>query len=206
MNKLDWLKNNWNKPAQGVAAITSAILSFTQPPPEGIIVGDSKSMLSLIRFFVIPIVWLIFSVPARKYDGKPAVWKWFWVTIVVFLIALGVWFGQREVYQAWTCHLASEDRDVAVGKTFTPTAVAAMQKIEKVLSGRELSELEAREMMRDTKPCLLVERAQRDPERVWQPDEIRFRRTVMSTLFVLGVPIFIIALLAGLQTWYCARK
>lgn len=29
---LGWVSNNWNKPVQGIAALTAALFSFFQPP------------------------------------------------------------------------------------------------------------------------------------------------------------------------------
>jgi len=204
--KTDWFKNNWNRPAQGVAAIAGAVLSFAQPPAEGIAIGDSQSILKLARVFIIPVVWLIMSVPARKFAKGKHTWAWFTFAIAMFVAAIVIWFAQRSLYESWTCHSSVLNKQFVVGDSFNPAVISGMQLNEKLLNGHEISEDEARRLLANTPKCTLVERAEQDPASVWSNSELLYRRKVMSILYIAGIPVFVVAMISALQGWFCAGK
>lgn len=206
MKLLDWLKNNWNHPAEGATALAGAVLSFNVPPADGIALGDSNLLLNLTRVFLIPIVWLIMSVPGRIFSRKSHAWKWFWFSIPMFLCAITIWIAQSQLYARWTCHSDLLNRQFPVGRTFTPSVIKGAQTNEELLSGRNISEEEARSILSAMPACKLIERAEQDPNRVWNADEIMFRRDVLSILYIAGIPIFVIAMISALQGWYCVSR
>jgi hypothetical protein len=203
---LSWLKNNWNQPAQGIAALATGILSFFQPPDEGIILGSHPGMLALVRGFIVPVVWLVMSVPARAYAARRHTLGWLIAGVLTFFLALSIWIVQAQLSDTWTCHSRLLNKRFVIGQTFTKEAIEGRKLKEKMLHQREIIDQEAVELLEETPPEELIEGAEQNPNLVWKPAEIRFRRLIVTTLYMAGVPVFAISLIAALQAWYCAGR
>jgi len=218
MNLLLWTKNNWNKPTQAITALSAAILSYYNPLVKGISLGSSEAMLSLTRIYIVPVVWLIMSVPALLYAGKKHAMAWFRVGVIMFVLSLAFWIALAYFYQIWTCESELLRKNGAkkyvfvIGKTFTQSAIDNQKFIEEKMYGQKISDAKALEKLRATRPAELIEGAisnlntSQDPALVWEQSEIDFRSLVFSILYITGVSITTISLITALQAWYCIRR
>lgn len=168
--------------------------------------GDARLTTALARVFIIPIAWLIMSVPARRYSERQHSKHWFVVSIVLFLLGLTVWLAHQQLYERWTCYSDVLGERFVHGRSFTREAIEARKFRARKLEGREITAEQAAEELRSIRPCTLIDGSEKDPSRVWTPDEIKSRKLVISAVYILGLPTFVMALIAAVQAWYCAGR
>src|SRR5690242_11464707 len=99
---LRYLQTDWNKPAQGVTALAGSIFGYFGPPPDSVALGGMGVLAVLGRTFIIPVVWLLMSVPARSRQSRVDRYLWFWVAAGMLIVSLGVWIGNAWLVGRWT--------------------------------------------------------------------------------------------------------
>jgi hypothetical protein len=200
-----WLKDNWNLPLQGVVAVIAAASGFFVAAADTSHLGYRPAELAGARGLIILAAWLLLCVPARQYARKSDSGKWLRAGVILLVVALAALLLQSQLRESWTCHSASLDKRFTVGNTYTAAALEGQKFIEEQILRRTVSDADVVKALREIPPCRLVEGSQQNPERVWEPGQLRFRRAMMSGLYVTVAPLFAIAFICAVQALYCAR-
>lgn len=210
---LGWTKQNWNRPVQSILSLATAIASFWQPPGPAADVLSSQSALNLTRVFLIPITWLLLRGPCLAKNLRKDSRYWGLVSGWAVLGALGLWFLSVWLSSIWTCHAKAENKDFVFGRTFTLEAIQgeiARAAIDDQIAGRPVTPISQDQALSRLKnypnPCDLIDGRQGDVAAIWNNMEIKQRAMLLDFLYVGASPLFVIAMMAGVQSWYCAGR
>lgn len=209
MNKNElftYLKNNWNQPVQGVSSLGLAISSYWLPPSNSIGLVNQQTFLHFGRVFVIAIIWFLLRAGAKKWSEAEHVRNWLKVCITSSILSIMLFFGYYGLIYAWTYNSDMFGLTLIGGKSYTEKAINNTIFIEKEDKGREITREQAIELLNkendENKEDLLF-RFGGDINSIWSWCSLFLRRNFLGFVYLLGLPLFCIALISAIQTSYC---
>jgi TIR domain len=176
----DW--NRWTHRAIWWLLAAGAVLL---PAPVGMAEPSQRSILIVARLAIAALVGLM-SLPLKLWAQRKHLWIWGTVATLCLLLSFVALISYEQLKQSWTVSYAG--KRVVAGTTLTP---------------------EAADYHRDNPhltPPELLEDAIGDPSKVWTQESTEPRRLRLNALYFSCLPTFAVAMLALVQSLYCARR
>jgi TIR domain len=176
----DW--NRWIHRAIWWLLAAGAVLL---PAPVGMAEPSQRSILIVARLAIAALVGLI-SLPLKLWAQRKHLWIWGTVATLCLLLSFVAVISYEQLKQSWTVSYAG--KRVVAGTTLTPDA-ADYHRANPHLT-----------------PPELLEDAIGDPSKVWTQESTEPRRLRLNALYFSCLPTFAVAVLALVQSLYCARR
>ena len=176
---------NWNCWIHRTIWCLLAAGAFLLPAPVGMAEPNQRPLLFVVRLSIAALVGLI-SLPLKLWSQRKHLPIWAAVATVFSLLSIMSLVSYEELKQAWTVSYAG--KRIVAGNTLTPEA-AKYHKANPHYTAAEL-----------------LEDAAGDPQKVWTTESTEPRRLRLNALYLSCIPTFAIAVLALVQSLYCARR
>ena len=186
--RLSWPKDlpeNWNRWIHRAIWWLLAAGAFLLPAPVGMAEPNQRPILIVVRLAIAALLGLM-SLPLKLWSQRRHLWIWGSVATLFSLLSIVSLVSYEQLKQSWTVSYAG--KRVLAGTTLTPDAANYHQANP---------HLTAAELLEDTAG---------DPHKVWTQESIEPRRLRLNALYFSCIPTFAIAVLALVQSLYCARR
>jgi hypothetical protein len=168
-----------------MAWIIATIGSLWVPPPPAL-PSDSKTMVSFAKFTVIILLGLMILPTMKWCCKKRHAWLWGKVTAGSLILGIIAFFTFMQLLDSWT--VRHGDKVFYIGNIVKQDIAPFMQ------AHPEMSKEE------------LLESAGWNPANIWTEKSLRRCRLILSTIYILFVPLFAIALMSLTQLVYCVTS
>ena len=179
------LAENWNRWTHQAVLWLLAAGAFLLPVPVGMSEPDQRPILIVVRLAVAALVGLML-LPLKLWSHRRHLRIWGAVTVLFSLLSIVSLVSYAQLKQSWTVGYAG--RQIVVGSVLTPHA-ASYHEANPGFTAAEL-----------------LEDAVGDPQKVWTRESMEPRRLKLNALYLSCIPTFAIAVLALIQSLYCARR
>jgi hypothetical protein len=186
--RLSWpndFTENWNRWIHRAIWWLLAAGAFLLPVPVGMAEPNQRPILIVVRLAIAALLGLM-SLPLKLLSQRRHLWIWGSVASLFSLLSIVSLVSYEQLKQSWTVSYAGQR--VLAGTTLTPDAANYHQANP---------HLTAAELLEDTAG---------DPHKVWTQESIEPRRLRLNALYFSCIPTFAIAVLALVQSLYCARR
>ncbi len=179
------LAENWNRRIHQTVFWLMAAGAFLLPAPVGMTEPHQRPILIVVRLAVAALVGLML-LPLKLWSQRRHLRIWGAVAVLFSLLSIVSLVSYAELKQSWTVGYAG--RQIVVGSVLTPHA-ASYHEANPGFTAAEL-----------------LEDAAGDPQKVWTRESTEPRRLKLNALYLSCIPTFAIAVLALVQSLYCARR
>lgn len=179
------IPENWNRWIHRTIWWLLAAGAFLLPSPVGMAEPNQRPILIVVRLAIAAFVGLM-SLPLRLWSQRRHLRIWGAVATVFSLLSIMSLVSYEQLKQSWTVRYAG--KRIVAGTTLTPDAANYHQ------ANPHLTTTE------------LLEDAVGDPQKVWTRESTEPRRLRLNALYLSCIPTFAIAVLALVQSLYCAQR
>jgi TIR domain len=179
------LAENWNRWIYRAVLWIVAAGAFLLPAPVGMAEPHQRPILIVERLAIAALVGLML-LPLKLWSQRRHLRIWGTVAVLFSLFSIVSLVSYAELKQSWTVSYAG--RQIVVGSTLTPNAARYHQTHPQYTAAE------------------LLEDAAGDPQKVWTRESMETRRLRLNALYFSCIPTFAIAVLALVQSLYCARR
>ena len=179
------LAENWNRWTHQAVLWLVAAGAFLLPAPAGMTEPHQRPILIVVRLAVAALVGLML-LPLKLWSQRRHLRIWGAVAVLFSLLSIVSLVSYAELKQSWTVGYAG--RQIVVGSVLTPHAASYHQANPGFTSAE------------------LLEDAAGDPQKVWTRESTEPRRLKLNALYLSCIPTFAIAVIALVQSLYCARR
>lgn len=178
------LVKQWKLLIPAVTWVMAMVGGFWLPAPPGLVTEDTKVMVSFAKYLA-TISTGIMILPILKWSSRQHVWIWGKVAAIATVLSVVAFLSYQNLEESWTVN----------------------HNGELLYIGREVNQ-DVAEFVRVYHPSKedLLDSAGWDPARVWTQKSIQRGRIILSTVYILGIPLFVIALVSVSQIIYCASR
>jgi hypothetical protein len=164
------LVKQWNLLMPAVTWVMAMIGSFWLPAPPGLITEDTKVMVSFAKYLA-TISTGIMVLPILKWSSRKHVWLWGKVAAIASVLSVAAFFSYQQLEETWT--VKHDGELIYIGGV-------VKQEVAEFIRVYHPSKEE------------LLDSAGWDPARVWTQESIQHHRLMLSAVYVLGIPLFVI--------------
>ena len=179
------LAENWNRRIYQAVLWIVAAGAFLLPAPVGMAEPHQRPILIVVRLAIAALVGLML-LPLKLWSQRRHLRIWGTVAVLFSLFTIVSLVSYAELKQSWTVSYAG--RQIVIGSTLTPNAASYHQTYPHYTAAE------------------LLEDAAGDPQKVWTRESMETRRLRLNALYFSCIPTFAIAVLALVQSLYCARR
>ena len=198
-----YLTNKWNQPAQAILTLGLVISSFFLPPKDAIGLGSEKEYLYFSRVFIVVITWFILRTFANKWSEGEHSFGWLKVCLFTFILSIFLFWGYSALTYSWTYKSETYGLVLVGGGNYTEKAINNAIALEKLHNKRDIGREEAVTLLNNKKTEDLLSRFAGDINSIWSWWSLFYRRSILALLYLLGLPLFCIALISAIQASYC---
>lgn len=192
MDFLQYAKSQWNLILGVALAIVVVITDFITPPSFSEDMIIAKSNLSSFAKFIVAGLILLLLVPCSIYNEKKYQWGWWISSVVLFTIAMFLYFFYNRELRRKTAYNEFEEKFAVIGTNLLPLS----QKAVDSLYQKEGIQLTPSEMLASLGP----------PDSIWPKNEIEENAEKLVKLYLLTVATFSLFILSGIQASYCTSN
>jgi hypothetical protein len=178
----------WGKRLAALAALLyGAIGKFWSPPPPEL-AAEAQSTDDVwkpfARFVIVLLLGLMVLPMMRWACSREHTRKWTITAALAVTAGIVVFFSYNYLLDQWT--VESEGKRYYVGT-----------ELREELKTPRLMKMQPRDLLSE---------GEWNPLEIWTEPSLRRRHLILSGIYVLCAPVFAVAMLAALQTAYCATR
>ena len=176
---------NWNRWIHRTIWCLLAAGAFLLPAPVGMAEPNQRPILVVVRLAIVALIGLM-SLPLKLWSQRRHLPIWGAIATVFSVLSIMSLVSYEQLKQSWTVSYAG--KRLVAGTTLTPDAANYHQAHPHYTAAE------------------LLEDAAGDPQKVWTTESTEPRRLRLNALYLSCIPTFAIAVLALVQSLYCARR
>lgn len=182
MNFIRTFEKNWNVLSAIALFIIGILGTFLIPPPDYL---ANEPVFANAGKFIATIVIGLILVPILLWKTNKHTRNWWIVALLSFLLSIVCLFSYLSLKQKWMCRCFDENKLILIGSEMKPSL------------NESLKNSDCQELLQGSS-CY--------PEKVWTKASIDRNRLILAGVYILSLPLFIIAMMSVVQAIYCSKQ